>query len=79
MTLNRKIVAPLMATLLGTVGANAAEFDLTFQTHFSAESLKGKNVQSLVDDIERMSGGRVDIEMFYSASLVKATEHLTQL
>ena len=72
--LGRLVVAPLMATMFSISAANAADFDLTFQTHFSAESLKGKNVQSLVDDIERMSGGRVEIEMFYSASLVKATE-----
>ncbi len=64
----------IIATVLGAGGVSAAEYELSIQTHFSAESLKGQNVQSLVDDIERMSGGRVDIEMFYSASLVKATE-----
>jgi len=63
-----------VASVLGITGAQAADHELTIQTHFSAESLKGKNVQSLVDDVERMSGGRVEIEMFYSASLVKATE-----
>lgn len=71
---NQKMVAGALAALLCGTAAHAADYELRFQTHFSAESLKGKNVQSLVDDIERMSGGRVDIEMFYSASVVKATE-----
>jgi len=74
MKLNGKLAGSALAALLSVSAAHAAEYELTIQTHFSAESLKGQNVQSLVDDIERMSGGRVDIEMFYSASLVKATE-----
>lgn len=74
MTFNQKLTGSLIATILAASGASAADFDISIQTHFSAESLKGKNVQSMVDDVERMSGGRVDIEMFYSASLVKATE-----
>ena len=74
MTIKRNLTGTLLAAVLAASGANAAEFELTIQTHFSAESLKGKNVQSMMDDVERMSGGRVEVEMFYSASLVKATE-----
>ncbi len=52
----------------------AADYTLRIQTHLSAESLNGKNAQQFADDVERMSGGRIDIEMFYSSSVVKSTE-----
>lgn len=52
----------------------AADYTLRIQTHLSAESLNGKNAQQFADDVERMSGGRIDIEMFYSGSVVKSTE-----
>lgn len=56
------------------VTVNAADYTLRIQTHLSAESLNGKNAQQFADDVERMSGGRIDIEMFYSSSVVKSTE-----
>ncbi|MEP6266609.1 MAG: C4-dicarboxylate ABC transporter substrate-binding protein, partial [Paracoccaceae bacterium] len=74
MRFNQKVTGSVIATMLAVSGAYAADYELSIQTHFSAESLKGKNVQSMMDDVERMSGGRVEVEMFYSASLVKATE-----
>lgn len=57
-----------------SISANAADHTLRIQTHLSAESLNGKNAQQFADDVERMSGGRIDIEMFYSGSVVKSTE-----
>ena len=70
-----KYVAMTAALTLGSAGiADAAEFNLRIQTHFSAESLNGKNVAQFVDDVAVMSGGRIDVEMFYSASVVKSTE-----
>lgn len=74
MKLNYTIAAAGLAAILGTTSAFAADHTLRIQTHFSAESLKGKNAQAFADDVERMSGGRVEVEMFFSASLVKATE-----
>ncbi|WP_425405421.1 TRAP transporter substrate-binding protein [Hwanghaeella sp.] len=63
-----------MAFVGASVTANAADYTLRIQTHLSAESLNGKNAQQFADDVERMSGGRIDIEMFYSSSVVKSTE-----
>ncbi|MEP6017521.1 MAG: TRAP transporter substrate-binding protein [Paracoccaceae bacterium] len=74
MRINQKLTGSVIATMLAATSTFAADYELSIQTHFSAESLKGKNVQSMMDDVERMSGGRVEVEMFYSASLVKATE-----
>ncbi|NRG19495.1 TRAP transporter substrate-binding protein [Rhizobiales bacterium] len=74
MTLFKLAAASLVSTCLGASAALAADYNLRIQTHFSAESLKGQNAQAFADDVERMSGGRVDIEMFFSASLVRATE-----
>lgn len=54
--------------------ASAQEFNLRIQNHQSPESLSGKNIAKWKDDVEVMSGGRVAIEMFYSAAIVKSVE-----
>ncbi|WP_420394113.1 TRAP transporter substrate-binding protein [Acuticoccus sp.] len=59
---------------LGLAAASAQEFTLRIQNHQSPESLSGKNIAQWVDDVETMSGGRVDIEMFYSSAIVKSAE-----
>jgi TRAP-type C4-dicarboxylate transport system substrate-binding protein len=67
----------LAATALaaGTVAASAqAEFSLRIQNHQSPESLSGQHIAQWVEDVETMSGGRVDIEMFYSSPIVKSAE-----
>ncbi|WMS44811.1 TRAP transporter substrate-binding protein [Acuticoccus sp. MNP-M23] len=51
-----------------------AEFTLRIQTHLSPESVSGKNAARFFDDIEVMSGGRIDIEPFYSSAVVKSVE-----
>ena len=54
--------------------AFAADHTLRIQTHYAPETVSGKLAQQFVDDVETMSGGRLDIEMFFSASVVKPTE-----
>lgn len=68
--------AALAATALvaGLATASAQEFSLRIQNHQSPESLSGKNIARWVEDVEVMSGGRVDIEMFYSSPIVKSAE-----
>ena len=62
----------LSAAVLGFVGvAHAADYTLRIQTHYSAESTSGKSVAQFVDDIQTMSGGRIEVEMFYSSAVVK--------
>ena len=65
----------LSAAVLGFVGvAHAADYTLRIQTHYSAESTSGKSVAQFVDDIQTMSGGRIEVEMFYSSAVVKSVE-----
>ena len=54
MSLNQKLTGSVIATMLAATSTFAADYELSIQTHFSAESLKGKNVQSMMDDVERM-------------------------
>lgn len=63
------------AALIGTsFAAGAQEFTLRIQTHYAPETPSGKLAAQFVEDVETMSGGRVDIEMFYSSSVVKSVE-----
>ncbi|MGG7564885.1 TRAP transporter substrate-binding protein [Rhodovulum sp. DZ06] len=58
-----------------TVGAaSAADVTLRIQTHYAPETVSGKLAQQFVDDVETMSGGEIDIEMFFSSSVVKSVE-----
>ncbi len=70
-----KIAALAAATSVFAVSsAFSAEHTLRIQTHYAPETVSGKLAQQFVDDVETMSGGRLDIEMFFSASVVKPTE-----
>lgn len=64
-----------LAIFAATVTAASAETSkLRIQTHWAPETLSGKMVAEFVDDVSVMSGGDIEIEMFYSASVVKSTE-----
>ncbi|KZM49659.1 TRAP transporter substrate-binding protein [Labrenzia sp. OB1] len=65
-------VAALSAGL--ATGAAAADFNLRLQTQYSAESVSGQLAQEFIDNVERMSGGRVEIEMFWSSAVVATVE-----
>ncbi len=70
-----KIAAVAAATsMLGLSTAGAADYTLRIQTHYAPETTSGKLAQQFVDDVETMSGGRLDIEMFFSSSVVKSVE-----
>lgn len=71
---NKIILLAGVALFAGISSASAQEFTLRIQNHQSPESLSGKNIAAWVDDVETMSGGRVDIEMFYSSAIVKSVE-----
>ncbi len=63
-----------VAALLAAQTASAQEYTLRIQTHYAPETVSGKLAQQFVDDVETMSGGRLDIEMFFSSSVVKSVE-----
>ena len=57
-----------------TTAASAQTTTLRIQTHFSTETLSGQMAAEFVEDVQVMSGGDIAIEMFYSGSVVNATE-----
>jgi TRAP-type mannitol/chloroaromatic compound transport system substrate-binding protein len=65
-------VAVALALTAGTVSAETTK--LRIQTHFSTETLSGKLAAEFIDDVTVMSGGEIEIDMFYSGSVVKAAE-----
>jgi TRAP-type mannitol/chloroaromatic compound transport system substrate-binding protein len=56
------------------VPATAQELTLRIQTHYNPEQTSGKLAAQFVDDVETMSGGNIDIEMFYASSVVATVE-----
>lgn len=65
--------AALLATGLSAT-ASAAETKLRIQTHYAPETPSGKLAAQYVDDIQKMSNGEIQVEMFYSSSVVKSVE-----
>lgn len=54
--------------------AVAETTNLRIQTHFSPETLSGKMAAEFIEDITAMSNGEIQVEMFYSSSVVKSAE-----
>jgi TRAP-type mannitol/chloroaromatic compound transport system substrate-binding protein len=54
--------------------ALAADYKLTIQNHNSPESPTGRLIGQFVEDVELMANGRLEIEMFYSSSVVPTVE-----
>ncbi len=65
-------IATLAATTALTASADTTT--LRIQTHFSPEQLSGKLAAQYIDNIQTMSGGEIQVEMFYSSSVVKSVE-----
>ncbi len=63
------------AILAGVSGVSQAqEVTLRMQTHYTSESQSGQLAQSFIDDVEMMSQGRSEIEMFWASSVVASAE-----
>ena len=66
--------------IIASMGASAAfagghaETKLRIQTHYAPETVSGKLAAQYIADVESMSGGAIEIEMFYSSSVVKSVE-----
>ena len=70
-----KMTAVAVSVLaLSTAAVNAQTTNLRIQTHFSPEQLSGELAAKFVDDVTAMSNGEIQIEMFYSSSVVKSAE-----
>ncbi|MDU8927069.1 TRAP transporter substrate-binding protein [Alisedimentitalea sp. MJ-SS2] len=64
----------LSAALATLVAIPAAADTLRIQTHYAPETISGQQIQGFLDDIKVMSGGDLNVEMFYSSSVVKSVE-----
>ncbi|SEM75201.1 TRAP transporter substrate-binding protein [Palleronia pelagia] len=73
----KKTLVTACAAALLTAGAASAQTNLRIQTHQSAESVWGELIGEFVENVERMSGGDLTIEMFYSSPVVATTETFT--
>lgn len=71
MKLNTLMATAAVSALLA--GPALAE-TIRIQTHYAPETVSGKLAAQFVDDIQTMSGGDLQIEMFYSSSVVKSVE-----
>ena len=82
MQFNRRLFTPTLVAgaiaLAGVAGSAHAQDDETYklriQTHYAPESLSGQLAADFVDDVQVMSNGDLEIEMFYSSSVVKSVE-----
>jgi len=66
--------ASAVALLAGAGAAAAQTTKLRIQTHFSQETLSGQMAGEFIKDVTAMSGGEIEIEMFYASSVVKSAE-----
>lgn len=60
--------------IVAAIAVPAAAETLRIQTHYAPEQVSGQLAQQFVDDVETMSNGEIDIEMFFSSSVVKTVE-----
>lgn len=63
----------LMASV-AVAGSHSEVTKLRIQTHYAPETVSGKLAGQYMDDIVAMSGGAIEVEMFYSSSVVKSVE-----
>jgi len=69
-------LATALAALVafGYGAATAETTNLRIQTHYGPETVSGKLAAQYIDDVQTMSNGEIQIEMFYSSSVVKSVE-----
>ena len=72
LTVALSVAAALAVTTLPASAADKTK--LRIQTHFSPETLSGQMAKEYIDDVQAMSNGEIEIEMFYSSSVVKSVE-----
>ncbi|MFP1630809.1 TRAP transporter substrate-binding protein [Zhengella sp. ZM62] len=77
MTLKKSLLAMTAAATLAAAGSAFAQDEpvtLRIQTHYASEHPSGKLAAQFADDVQTMSNGSIQIEMFYSSSVVATTE-----
>ena len=78
MTLLKKAALAASVAVISATGALASSdgaiTKLRIQTHYAPETVSGKLAAQYIEDIQTMSGGSIEVEMFYSSSVVKSVE-----
>nr|WP_306266126.1 TRAP transporter substrate-binding protein [Pararhizobium sp. IMCC3301] len=75
--LKTALTAAAVTALMATTALAASHSEVTklrIQTHYAPETVSGKLAAEYVDDIQKMSNGTIQVEMFYSSSVVKSVE-----
>ncbi|MEZ5835082.1 MAG: TRAP transporter substrate-binding protein [Geminicoccaceae bacterium] len=72
-TFTSALAGTALAVLFAT-GALAETTTLRIQSHYAPETPSGKLAAEYVDNVQTMSNGEIQIEMFYSSSVVKTVE-----
>jgi TRAP-type mannitol/chloroaromatic compound transport system substrate-binding protein len=62
------------AVLIGGAAAAQETTVLRIQNHQAPESTSGRLIAEFVENVHTMSGGEIEIEMFYSAAVVDSAE-----
>lgn len=62
------------AVAAALAASSASAVTLRMQTHYATEHPTGKMLAQFIDDVDVMSGGDIQIEMFYSSSVVATVE-----
>ena len=68
------ILAGAAAASAIAIAASAQTTTLRIQTHYGPEQTSGKLDAQFVDNVQTMSNGEIQIEMFYSSSVVGSVE-----
>ncbi|MEM8729594.1 MAG: TRAP transporter substrate-binding protein [Pseudomonadota bacterium] len=75
MTFSKFVAGALgAAAILAGTSALAQTTTLRIQTHYAPETVSGKLATQYMEDVVEMSNGSIQIEMFYSSSVVKSVE-----
>lgn len=72
--LSKMTATAAAVAMMTSAAASADTSNLRIQTHWAPETLAGQMVAEWVDNVTVMSGGDINIEMFYSSAVVKSTE-----
>ncbi len=74
MNLIRTAAIAASAIAMAATGAMAQGTVLRIQTHYAPETVSGKLAAEYIDNVQTMSNGEIEIEMFYSSSVVGSVE-----
>ncbi|MEO0913836.1 MAG: C4-dicarboxylate ABC transporter substrate-binding protein, partial [Pseudomonadota bacterium] len=73
-TLTTILAATALTGMASASFADGHQTQLRIQTHYAPETVSGQLAAEFVDNVQTMSGGNIQIEIFYASSVVKSVE-----